>query len=255
MGKETMKSNRPSSGISRRFLLSSLAVVPALSAPLFRISAQAQTADPLPSWNDGRAKQSILDFVAAVTREGSPDFVPVLERIATFDNDGTLWVEQPMYTQLAFALDRVKALAPEHPEWRGKQPFKAVLDGDMKALEELGERGMLELVMATHADMTTEEFETEVEAWLATARHPRFNRPYTELVYQPMLEVLAYLRSSVGLSSSCDPGPSRSTVCPNRSWDRACKTKCDRKAMMLMMLSTRVQLHPAGRRTDHGFEP
>lgn len=135
MGKETMKSNRPSSGISRRFLLSSLAVVPALSAPFFPISAQAQTADPLPSWNDGRAKQSILDFVAAITREGSPDFVPVLERIATFDNDGTLWVEQPVYTQLAFALDRVKALAPEHPEWRGQQPFKAVLDGDMKALE------------------------------------------------------------------------------------------------------------------------
>src|SRR4249920_3651759 len=129
-----MKSIRPSSGISRRCLLSTLAVLPALSAPPFRISARAQAADPLPSWNEGRAKQSILDFVAAVTREGSPDFVPVPQRIAPFDNDGTLWVEQPMYTQLAFALDRVKALAPLHPEWTAKQPFKAALEGDMKTL-------------------------------------------------------------------------------------------------------------------------
>jgi hypothetical protein len=137
-----------------------------------------------------------LDFVAAVTRQGSPDFVPVPQRIATFDNDGTLWVEQPMYTQLAFALDRVKALAPEHPEWKEKQPFKAAIEGDMKTLAESGERGMLELIMATHAGMTNADFETEVEAWLAAARHPRFKRPYTELVYQPMLEVLAYLRAS-----------------------------------------------------------
>jgi len=192
-----MKSNRTASIISRRFLLSSLAVLPALTAPFVRTSARAQTgADPLPSWNAGRAKQSILDFVAAVTREGSPGFVPVPQRIATFDNDGTLWVEQPMYTQLAFALDRVKALAPLHPEWKEKQPFKAALDGDMKTLVESGERGLVELIMATHAGMTTEDFETSVEGWLATARHPRFKRPYTELVYQPMLEVLAYLRAS-----------------------------------------------------------
>jgi phosphoserine phosphatase len=195
-GNNNMKSTRPSFGISRRFLLSSLAVLPAVSAPLFRSSAQAQSTAPLPSWNDGRAKQSILDFVAAVTREGSPNFVPVPQRIATFDNDGTLWVEQPMYTQLAFALDRVKALAPEHPEWKGTQPFKAAIEGDMKTLAESGERGMLQLIMATHADMTNDEFETEVTAWLATARHPRFKRPYTELVYQPMLEVLAYLRAN-----------------------------------------------------------
>jgi hypothetical protein len=194
MKANNMSSTRPSCGISRRFFLSALAVLPALSAPL-RISARAQAAEPLPSWNEGRAKQSILDFVAAVTREGSPDFVPVPQRIATFDNDGTLWVEQPMYTQLAFALDRVKALAPLHPEWQAKQPFKAALEGDMKTLAESGERGMLELIMATHAGMTTEEFETAVEDWLASARHPRFKRPYTDLVYQPMLELLAYLRA------------------------------------------------------------
>ena len=192
-----MKSIRPSSGISRRWLLSTLAALPILSTPPFRLSARAQAADPLPSWREGRAKRSILDFVAAVTREGSPNFVPALpQRIATFDNDGTLWVEQPMYTQLAFALERVKALAPEHPEWRGKQPFKAVLEGDMQTLAEAGERGLVELIVATHADMTTEEFETTVEAWLTTAHHPRFERPYTDLVYQPMLELLAYLRAS-----------------------------------------------------------
>src|SRR5204863_820190 len=115
-------------------------------------------------WNDGRAKQSILEFVAAVTREGSPNFVPMSQRIATFDNDGTLWVEQPVYTQLAFALDRVKALVPEHSDWKEKQPFKAAIEGDMKTLAQSGEHGMLELVMATHAGMTNEEFETEVEA-------------------------------------------------------------------------------------------
>jgi phosphoserine phosphatase len=182
--------------ISRRRLLSTLAALPALHALTSGVSAQAQAADPLPSWKGGRAKQSILDFVVAVTREGSADFVPPPERIATFDNDGTLWVEQPMYTQLAFALDRVAALAPQHPEWKDKQPFKAVLEGDMKALAEAGERGMLELIMATHAGMTTAEFEKIVSDWLATARHPRFQRPYTELIYQPMLELLTYLRAN-----------------------------------------------------------
>ncbi len=185
-----------SARISRRIVLSTLAALPALHALRSSASAQAQAADPLPSWNDGRAKQSILDFVAAVTREGSSDFVPVPERIATFDNDGTLWVEQPMYTQLAFALDRAKALAPQHPEWKTKQPFKAVLDGDMKTLAASGERGLLELVMTTHAGMTTEVFERVVAQWLASARHPKFNEPYTSLVYQPMLEVLAYLRAN-----------------------------------------------------------
>jgi hypothetical protein len=150
----------------------------------------------LPSWNEGAAKQAILSFVNAVTREGLPDFVPPAERIATFDNDGTLWVEHPMYTQLVFALDRVKALATLHPEWTDKQPFKAALEGDMKTLGAAGEHGIAELVMATHAGMTTEEFQRIVVEWLATARHPRFKRPYTELSYQPMIELLAYLRAN-----------------------------------------------------------
>ena len=159
-------------------------------------SARAQGTDPLPSWRDGKAKQSILSFVAAVTARGSSDFVPASERIATFDNDGTLWVEQPMYVQLIFALDRVKALLPMHPEWKKKQPFKAALEGDMKTLAGAGERGLLELILATHAGMTTEEFETIVATWLEAALDPRFDRPYTDLVYQPMIELLAYLRSS-----------------------------------------------------------
>ena len=152
--------------------------------------------DPLPSWNEGATKASILDFVARVTTQGGPNFVPVDQRIATFDNDGTLWVEQPMYVQLAFALDRVKVMAPMHPEWKTKQPFAAVLDGDMKALAASGEKGLVELIAVTHAGMTTAEFEKIVTDWLATARDHRFKRPYTELVYQPMLELLAYLRAN-----------------------------------------------------------
>jgi len=189
-----MSPQPPFSGVSRRALLSAFAALPVLS-----ISARAQTAasgDTLPSWNEGATKQAILNFVTAVTRQGSPDFVSADERIATFDNDGTLWVEHPMYTQLAFGLDRVKVLAPLHPEWKNTQPFKAVLEGDMKTLAESGEHGMAELVMATHAGMTTEEFEKIVTDWLATARHPKFKRPYTELSYQPMIELLAYLRTN-----------------------------------------------------------
>jgi phosphoglycolate phosphatase-like HAD superfamily hydrolase len=182
--------------VSRRRLISALAVLTVLPKTLLPAAAQTTTGDPLPSWNDGAAKQSIVSFVAAVTREGSPDFVPVPQRIATFDNDGTLWSEHPMYVQLAFALDRAKAMAPMHPEWKDKQPFKAVLDGDMKALAESGEHGLMELIMVTHAGMTSDEFSKIVTDWLATARHPRFKRPYTELVYQPMLEVLAYLRAN-----------------------------------------------------------
>jgi phosphoglycolate phosphatase-like HAD superfamily hydrolase len=155
-----------------------------------------QAVDPLPSWDDAASKRAIVEFVGKVTRQGGPDFVAPAERVAVFDNDGTLWSEHPMYVQLAFALDRVKAMAPLHPEWKDKQPFKAVLEGDMKTLAESGERGLLELVMATHAGMTSDEFEKIVSDWLATARHPRFNRPYTELVYQPMVELLAYLRAS-----------------------------------------------------------
>lgn len=163
--------------------------------PLSARLALAQ-GDPLPSWNDGASKQSILNFVVAVTKEGSADFIPAPQRIATFDNDGTLWCEQPMYVQLAFALERVKALSNQHPEWKTKQPFKAVLDSDIKALAKSGEKGLLELVMATHAGMTTEEFTTIASDWIKTARHPKFKRPYTDLVYQPMLELLTYLRAN-----------------------------------------------------------
>lgn len=153
-------------------------------------------ADPLPSWKDGPGKQAILQFVQEVTDKSSPDYVPRADRIATFDNDGTLWSERPVYFQLLFAIDRVKALAPKHPEWKTKQPFKAVLDNDMKALAASGEKGLLELVMATHSGMTIAEFESTVKEWIKTARHPRFNRPYTDLVFQPMLELLAYLRAN-----------------------------------------------------------
>jgi phosphoglycolate phosphatase-like HAD superfamily hydrolase len=159
-------------------------------------TAVAQAADPLRSWNDGKARQSIVTFVERVTKEGSPDFVPPAERIAVFDNDGTLWSEQPMYFQLFFALDRVRALAPKHPDWKKKEPFASVLKGDTRAALAGGEKALLELVMATHAGMTTEEFEKIVLDWLAAARHPRFNRPFTDLVFQPMLELLHYLRAS-----------------------------------------------------------
>ncbi|WP_376743174.1 HAD family hydrolase [Ensifer canadensis] len=162
---------------------------------LVATSVFAQT-DPLPSWNNTGAKAAIVAFVDRVTAENTPGYVPEVERIAVFDNDGTLWTEQPMYVQLAFALDRVKAEAATHPEWKDTQPFKAVLDNDMKALAATGEKGLLELVLATHSGMTTEEFQKIASDWIATARHPRFNRPYTELVYQPMLELLAYLREN-----------------------------------------------------------
>ncbi|WYJ44164.1 HAD family hydrolase [Bradyrhizobium sp. 2S1] len=183
--------------LDRRALLSSLAMLPFLSAALRSTSAMAQTqTGPLPSWNEGPTKASIVDFVERVTEDGGSYFVPRDQRIATFDNDGTLWIEQPMYVQLAFALDRVKVLAPMHPEWKDKQPFAAVLNGDLKALAAFGEKGVAELVAVTHAGMTTAEFEKIVIDWLATARDDRFKRPYTELVYQPMLELLAYLRAN-----------------------------------------------------------
>lgn len=159
------------------------------------IRAFAQS-DPLPSWNDGAPKKAILDFVARVTTQGGADFVPPAERIATFDNDGTLWCEQPYYFQLAFAFDQVKAMAPRHPEWKHEQPFKAVLGGDKQALADAGQKGLLQIVAATHSGMTTDAFSKSVLDWLATARHPRFNRPYNSLVYQPMLELLAYLRAN-----------------------------------------------------------
>ena len=159
------------------------------------LSSAAQTAPGLPSWNDGVAKDAIVEFVARVTDPNGPDFVPEAERIATFDNDGNLWSEKPFYFQLLFAVDRVSELAPDHPEWADTQPFKGVLEGDLEAVAATGEHGLLELGMATHAGMTTAEFEDIVVSWLATARHPELNRPYTELVFQPMLELLDYLRA------------------------------------------------------------
>ena len=155
-----------------------------------------QAADPLPSWNDGAAKESILRFVADVTKEGSSGFVPPAERIAVFDNDGTLWAEQPMYVQGFFVLDRVKALAPQHPEWSTQEPFASVLKGDVQGFLAGGERAIGELVMATHAGNTTEEFEKIVNDWILTAKHPKTQWLFTEMVYQPMLELLAYLRAN-----------------------------------------------------------
>jgi len=168
----------------------------AIFAILFVYSQTAQADDSLPSWNDGQAKNSIVTFVEKVTKPGSPDFVPVSERIATFDNDGCLWSEQPMYFQLIFALDRVKELAPQHPEWQEKQPFKAALEGDLKTVFSSGNHGLLELGLETHSGMTTEEFTQVVKDWLATAKHPRFNRPYNECIYAPMLELLVHLRDN-----------------------------------------------------------
>ena len=157
---------------------------------------EASAATGLPSWNEGPAKKAILDFVNRITSAGSGDFVPGAERIAVFDNDGTLWCEQPMYIQLAFALDRVKALAGEHPEWKDREPFRSALAGDSKGLAATGERGLVELLMATHAGNTPDQFARVVEEWLATARHPRFHQRYTECVYQPMVELLALLRAN-----------------------------------------------------------
>lgn len=158
-------------------------------------AAQAQQ-DPLPSWNDGKTKSAITDFVARVTADGGADFVKPEERIAVFDNDGTLWAEQPFYFQLAFALDRIKAMAPDHPEWKDTEPFKSAIAGDPKGLVAAGEKGLVEIVETTHSGITTDEFQKLVAEWIETARHPRFDRPYTQLVYQPMLELLDYLRAN-----------------------------------------------------------
>jgi len=170
------------------------AVAVLLQALAWGVVARAD--DPLPSWNAGPTKQAILEFVAAVTQEGSEDFVPIAERIATFDNDGTLWCEQPNYVQAFFLVDRVKALAAEHPEWKTKEPFAAVLKGDLRAALSGGEQGVADIVAATHGGMSTEAFEQIVTKWIDGARHPRFKQPFTACVYQPMLELLAYLRSN-----------------------------------------------------------
>ena len=158
-------------------------------------SAAKQAQDPLPSWNDVQSKKNIMDYVASVADESSPDFIPVKDRIATFDNDGNLWSEQPLYFQLFFAIDRVKAMAPDHPEWKNEQPFKAVLENNMEELAKQGEHGLVKLVMATHAGKTTVEFDQDVKQWVQSAKHPQKNVTYDKLVYQPMLELLQYLRS------------------------------------------------------------
>lgn len=170
--------------------------IPLLMSFAVGFAAAAQAQDPLPSWNDGPAKQGVLDFVAKVTKEGSPDFVPPAERIATFDNDGTLWAEQPVYSQFLFAVDRVRTLAPMHPEWKEKEPFASLLKGDIKAALAGGEHVIGEIIMVTHAGITTDEFEAIVKDWIATAEHPILKRPYTECVYRPMVELLAYLRAN-----------------------------------------------------------
>jgi hypothetical protein len=152
--------------------------------------------DPLPSWNDGETKQAIINYVSEVTSEVNANFIPVSERIATFDNDGNLWSEQPAYFQLFFAMDRIKDLAATHPEWKTTQPYQSILENDMKTLMSYGEHGLIDIVMASHAGNTVDEFEQIVKNWLVTAKHPRFERPYTDLVFQPMLELLNYLRAN-----------------------------------------------------------
>jgi len=174
------------------FFLSILLVLPACNQK----STQPDDVDPLPSWNEGKTKQSIINFVNTVTDESNPNYVALDERIATFDNDGTLWSEQPYYFQLRFALDRVKAIAPDHPEWNEIPLFKAVLEDDIKTVLSFGEHGLLKLVMATHAGMTTEEFSTIVKEWINTAKHPKTKKLYKEMVFQPMLELLDYLRAN-----------------------------------------------------------
>ena len=159
-------------------------------------AASAGDSDPLPSWNEGPTKKAISDFVARVTKEGSPDFVPAPERIATFDNDGTLWTEKPLPFQLLFAFDRVKALAPQHPEWATKEPFASLLKGDMAQVLAAGSKGLAEIIAVTHAGMTTDEFAPIVKQWITTAKHPQTGRLYTEMVYQPMVELLTYLRAN-----------------------------------------------------------
>ncbi len=152
--------------------------------------------EPLPSWNNTSAKTRIMDFVKATVTEGGDGYVAPVARIAVFDNDGTLWSEQPYYTQLGFVLDRVKTLAPQHPEWKTKEPFKSILDGDLKGVAKGGEKGMVDLVMATHAGMTTDEFAKIATDWLATAKHPKTGKPFTEMTYLPMRELLDYLRAN-----------------------------------------------------------
>src|SRR5215510_11196960 len=195
---EKMKPDDPSSGIDRRTLVSTLALLPALSGTLFSTPARAQVSasNPLPSWNDGPAKQAILDFVRATVDRSSPTFVAPEERIATFDQDGTLWVEHPIYSQVMYCLDRVPAVVEKRPQLKKVAPFKTVLSGNREAIARIPLRGLEKILVATLTGMSVDEFNADVKAWLASARHPRWDRPYTELVYQPMLEVVRYLRDN-----------------------------------------------------------
>ncbi|HCU24274.1 MAG TPA: hypothetical protein DF383_04575 [Deltaproteobacteria bacterium] len=167
-----------------------------LAVVIFLTVTPAQAADPLPSWNEGSAKQEILKFVKESSQRSGASFIPLEERIAVFDNDGTLWVEQPIYTQIVFAIDRVTALAAQHPEWKNQEPFRTILSGDKAAMEKFSLQDIEKVVAVTHSGMTPAAFQKIVKDWLAQAKHPRFQRPYTELVYQPMLEVLKYLREN-----------------------------------------------------------
>ncbi len=193
-----MKSRNVSSGIDRRTLVSSLALLPALSGTLFSAAARAQVTPggPLASWNDGLAKQAIIDFVHATTAQGSPKFVPPEDRVVTFDQDGTLWVEHPIYSQVVYCLDRVPALVEQKPELKKIEPFKTVLSGNREAIAKLSLHDLEAILVATLTGMSVDAFEAEAVKWLATARHPRWNRLYTELVYQPMLEAQQYLRDN-----------------------------------------------------------
>jgi phosphoglycolate phosphatase-like HAD superfamily hydrolase len=189
----------PSSGINRRVLLSTLALLPAVSGPLLPVDAPAQTATTaalLPSWNDGPAKQAIFDFVRATTDQSTPSYVLPEDRIAVFDQDGTLWVEHPMYTQVVYCLERAPAVVAKKPELRNVEPFKTVLSGNREAIAKLSMRDLEKILAATLTGMSVEEFNDEAKKWIETAKHMRWNRPYTELVYQPMLEVLRYLRDN-----------------------------------------------------------
>src|SRR5215470_12364760 len=192
-----MKPINDRSGIDRRVLLSGLVLAPMLSGPLFSAPALAQApGEPLPSWNSGAAKQAILEFVRATTDQSRPTYVPPEERIAVFDQDGTLWVEHPMYTQVVYCLERVPTVVAQKPELRDVEPFKTVLSGNREAMARLSMRDLEEILAATLTGMSVAEFNAEGKKWLETAKHPRWNRPYTELVYQPMLEVLGHLRDN-----------------------------------------------------------
>ena len=194
-----MKATAPFPGINRRALLSTMALLPVLSVPFFPMSAPAQTATSgglLPSWNDGAAKQAIVDFVRATSDRSAPSYVVPEDRIAVFDQDGTLWVEHPMYTQVMYCLDRVPDVVAKKPELKNGEPFKTVLSGNREAIARLTMQDLEKILAATLSGMTVEEFSAEAKKWLEAARHPRWNRPYTELAYQPMLEVLRYLRDN-----------------------------------------------------------